>query len=217
MDLEEVWRIREEDVYPALFGPGSGRIYTLSQEFFSKRFQRDDVDPRWLFYGVLAFAPTSARQSWLYVTSAHSNPWDEEPASFNPDGISGAGVEFVFETGEAGDWAVLALQGILAFDVLLRAGQFGDKPPLDTHDRIPLRAPINGNESCHLRNIILMEPTHFPATFQLPSGGVRFLSIAAVTDGELAEAKATSSERLLDRLRAAGHLPVNDVRRTSIA
>src|SRR5262245_11321978 len=76
VDLEEVWRIREEDVYPRLFGPLRRGIFTLTHELFSRRFGPQQIDPRWLTMGVMEFAPTAARKSWLYVTSGYSNPWD---------------------------------------------------------------------------------------------------------------------------------------------
>src|SRR5262245_44182106 len=78
MDLEEVWRIREEDVYPALFScPGRG-IFTLSGNIFTKTFGQEGCDPRWLFYGVIEFAPAADRAHWIYATSGHSNPWEQD-------------------------------------------------------------------------------------------------------------------------------------------
>jgi hypothetical protein len=88
MDLERVWQIREEEIYPTLFGPVSRGIFPLSQQLFAERFRQSDVDPRWLFCGVFEFAPTADRQSWLYVTSGYSNPWDEESVDFDPNGES---------------------------------------------------------------------------------------------------------------------------------
>jgi hypothetical protein len=98
MDLEEVWRIREEDVYPVLFGPRVRGIFPLQMEMFTGQFGQSNVDPRWLHYGVLEFAPTETRHSWLYVTSGHSNPWEQLPDEFDPDGESGAGAEFTLAT-----------------------------------------------------------------------------------------------------------------------
>jgi hypothetical protein len=46
LDLEEVWRLREEGVYPTLFGPVGRGIFPLTQELFSKRFGQRNVDPR---------------------------------------------------------------------------------------------------------------------------------------------------------------------------
>ena len=61
------------------------------------------------------------RHSWLYITSGHSNPWEQSPAEFDTDRESGAGVEFTLATTEPGDWAIRTLQSMLAFDILLTA------------------------------------------------------------------------------------------------
>jgi hypothetical protein len=63
MDLEDVWRIREEEVYPALFGPRVRGIFPLQREMFTGQFGQSKVDPRWLHYGVFEFAPTETRHS----------------------------------------------------------------------------------------------------------------------------------------------------------
>lgn len=141
MDLEGVWELREEEIYPSLFGPVSRGIFPLTQEFFARRFGQTDIDPRWLFLGVFEFAPTPDRDSWLYVTSGYSNPWEQEPDDYDPDGESGSGVEFTFAVAEQGDWAIEALQAMLAFDLLLGAGRFPNGDRFSLHDRIPLRAP----------------------------------------------------------------------------
>ncbi|TIW07250.1 MAG: suppressor of fused domain protein, partial [Mesorhizobium sp.] len=52
MDLEEVWRIREEKIYPTLFGGEQRGIFTLSSELFAQRFGVKEIDPTWPFYGV---------------------------------------------------------------------------------------------------------------------------------------------------------------------
>src|SRR5262245_14809194 len=98
MNLEEIWRIREEEVYPTLFGTASRGIFPLSAGLFSTRFQQREIDPLWLFVGVIEFGPIETRPYWLYVTSGHSNPWDwDDGASTDvPDQVSGAGVEFLF-------------------------------------------------------------------------------------------------------------------------
>jgi hypothetical protein len=216
MDLEEVWRIREEDVYPALFGPRIRGIFPLQVEMFTGQFGQSKVDPRWLHYGVFEFAPTETRHSWLYVTSGHSNPWEQTPEGFDPDGESGAGVEFTFATTEAGDWAIRTLQSMLAFDILLWSGRFPRKEFLGLNDRIPLRAPLNGDPACVLRNLIMTEPEHIPTEFQLPSGKVLLTGFTAISDAELKEAKQSGSEVLVDRLRANGFHPVNNPRRRSL-
>ena len=216
MDLEEVWRIREEEIYPRLFGTTSRGIFTLDQRVFAEQFGQRDVDPRWLFYGVIEFAPTDSRSSWVYVTSGYSNPWDEEPEQYDPRAASGAGVEFLFMSTESGDWAIRTLQKMLAFDLLLSAGRFPNGKPLNVGDRVPLRAPIDGDEACVIRNLIVVQPEGVVGEFKLPSGKVEFASFTGATDAEIAFAKANTSATLIDRLRGAGHHPVTDRRRKSL-
>jgi len=216
MDLEEVWRLREEKVYPTLFGPAGRGIFPLTQELFSGRFDQRDVDPRWLFLGVFEFPPTPDRSSWLYVTSGHSNPWHEEPEAYEPTGESGSGIEFTFTVSERGDWAIEILQSMLAFDLLLRADRFPNGQPLSVHDRIPLRQPINGRPDCEIRNVIMVEPEHIPPEFFLPSGRVLFAGFTGVTDPELTFAKANGSEALISRLREVGHHPITNPHRPSL-
>jgi hypothetical protein len=163
MNLEEVWRIREQDVYPKLFGPVSRGIFPLTRELFCRRFGQVDVDPRCLSLGVIEFAPTLDRPSWLYVTSGHSNPWEDDPQDYRHENESGAGVEFMLAASEQGDWAIRTLQTMLAYDLLLGAGQFANGKRLSLHDRIPLRAPINGDQTCQIRS-----ETMVPRSFCFP-------------------------------------------------
>ena len=44
-------------------------------------------------HGVFEFAPTDKRDSWVYVTSGYSNPWEQEPEEYDPDGDSGLETE----------------------------------------------------------------------------------------------------------------------------
>ena len=216
MDLETVWKIREEEVYPALFGPVSRGIFPLTQELFANQFKQTDIDPRWLFYGVFEFAPTAERTSWLYVTSGYSNPWDVDPIDYDPDGESGGGVEFTFSVSEQGDWAIQTLQQMLAFDLLLGAGRFPGGDCLSLHDRIPLRSPINGQPDCKVRNLMLVEREDGAQEFSLPSGEVILVGFTGLTDAELEFAKKHNSPTLLDKLRAAGYHPITDPHRDTL-
>ena len=84
--FERVWTYREEEVYPRLFGRERKGIYTLSAEILKGTFKQASIDPRWLHHGVLQFAPTETRQSWLYVTSGMSNDWESDSPA--PTGVS---------------------------------------------------------------------------------------------------------------------------------
>lgn len=215
VDFEEVWRVREEEVYPRLFGRSDGRIAVLNQEVFS-RFGPQEIDPRWLTMGVMEFAPTPDRPTWLYVTSGYSNPWNDDPADYDVDGKSGAGVEFTLATVEQADWAIQTLQSMLAFDLLLAADRFPGSPCLSRHDRIPLHGPIDGRPECLVRNLIMVEPDGFAQEFGLPSGVVILEMFIGVTDAEAALARTLGADELLERLRAAGHFPGTDSRRASV-
>ncbi|TIS72792.1 MAG: suppressor of fused domain protein, partial [Mesorhizobium sp.] len=216
MGLEEVWRIREEKIYPTLFGAEQRGIFTLSSELFAQRFGVKEIDPTWPFYGVFEFAPTPQRPFWLYVTSGHSNPWREESDGYDPASQSGAGIEFIFASAERGDWATQCLQNLLAFDLLLDVGHFPGGQPLTEGDRIPIRSPINGKENCLIRNVILSRPASLPTGFQLPSGQVDLLTFTGITDSELAFAKENGTEALIDWLQPLGFFPVTDPHRRSI-
>lgn len=216
MDLEEVWRIREEDIYPSLFGGAQRGIFPLSGDVFINRFKQATYDPRWLSHGVIEFGPTAERPYWLYVTSARSNPWQLEPEAYDPNGVSGAGVEFLFAVTEPGDWAILFLQNMLAYDLLLGAGRFGRREPFVPGDQIPLHSPIDGREACEIRNAIVFKTEGLPSGFSLPSGRVEFLVFTGVTDQEIDFSKTESVSALVDRLRRADAFPVTDPSRTSV-
>lgn len=168
-------------------------------------FGVDDPDPRWLHHGVIEFAPTAARASWLYVTSGYSNPWHEEPSAFSPDGDSGSGVEFVMETDRQGDWAIVHLRRMMALELLLSSGRIGNGP-LGLYDRIPLKEPIDWVEGHAVQNLISV-PSRWP-DFALPSGGVMFVQFIGVTDAERDFAKDTGIEALLSKLAATEVHPV---------
>jgi Suppressor of fused protein (SUFU) len=216
MDLEEVWRIREEEIYPALFGSKRRGIFALDASLFKKKFRQSSVDPTWTQHGVFEFAPTAGRNSWLYVTSGLSNPWEVSPKDYETSVESGAGVELTFATSEPGDWAITALQSLLAYDILQYAGRFPKIQPLGLDHRVPCGGPLNGKRDCVIRYLVMTEPEGIPDSFVLPSGKVLFGGVTGLSEAEFAEAKATSSQQIVDRLRAAGFHPVNDPKRPSL-
>ncbi len=204
IDLEEVWRIREEDVYPSLFGPVSRGIFVLDQEVFDA-FGVSDPDPRWLTHGVFEFGPTDDRSSWIYATSGYSNPWEQEPSEYSEDADSGAGVEFVLETDRQGNWAIIHLRRLLALEILLAAGRIGNGS-LGMHDRIPLKAPIDGVEG-HVVDTVITVPGRWK-DFTLPSGQVMLVQFAAVTSAERDFAIDNGAPALIEKLQAADVFPV---------
>lgn len=215
MDLEEVWRIREEDRYPALFGPLSRGIFPLDQTVFG-RFGNVDVDPRWLTYGVLEYAPHEGRESWVYVSSGFSNPWDRDPSDYDSAGPSGAGLEFMLETDGQFDWAIQVLQNMMAYDLLLAAGRFGDRPPIAMHDRIPINAPLDGRADTVLRVLMTVRPLCVTEEVALPSGTFGFMSFLGISESEAALARSEGADVLIDRLTRADAFPVTRVSRDAV-
>jgi hypothetical protein len=206
--FERAWAIREEQVYRSLFGPDTGGIYTLDAEIF-RSFKKGEIDPRWLFHGVLKYPPTLARKSWLFVTSGLSNAWEDEVP--NAEGPSGLGCELVVEANGDFEWAHALLRRLLAFQILLGHGHYEGKEPLRIGDRIPLRNPIDGGES-RLTWCIVAPPFGYPSNFQLPSGRVEFLHLVGVTEPEARFVREMGQEKLLLRLSPIGYPTTNPAR-----
>ena len=214
--LESVWELREEQVLPALFGePGPG-TYPLTEQTFASLAGRQPIDPTWLHLGVLSFAPTATRSSWIYVTSGGSTPWDVEPSDYDPEGYSWLGVEFVIETQGPADWAIQTLQRLLAYQVLLCHGRFGDAAPLGYGHRVPAGGPINGNPDSPIRFLAIAKPEHYEPLAQLPSGRFDLLHVVGITEDERDFAKATSTANLIEALKAQGAYPVTNPDRGEI-
>ena len=210
--FERVWADREESIFPRLFGPEPRGVFTLSPSIFLETFKQSSFDPRWLHYGVFEFRPTTTRSSWLYVTSGMSNAWeDDEP---HPDGPSGFGCEFVLETTKQGDWAILRLQHLMAFQILLEHGRYPGRDPVSPYDRIPLREPITV-EASDLRWLILAPPVSFAPRFALASGWVELYEVFGATEEEAVYAREQGGDKLVELLTRAGGFPVTDPRRKS--
>jgi hypothetical protein len=210
--FEHAWEVREEAVYPRLFGPHDPAIYTLPGELFVETFKRD-FDPRWLTYGVIETPPSPTRPSWLYVSSGLSNAWEDDAP--NPDGPSGLGMEFVLETPQQATWAILRLQHVVAFQILIACGAYPDRPLMSLHDRIPLRSPIS-DEPCDLTWLTIVPPSGYSPSFTLPTGRVDLLAIVGITEAEAAYARREGGESLLEVLHAGGAYPVTDPTRASL-
>lgn len=212
--LERIWEYREEKLYPELFGDIGKGIYPLSAEMFLNRFKQETYDPRWLFFGVFESAPCAKHESWLYVSSGLSNPWNfDQP---DDDDVSGFGCEFIFETTERGEWAIELVQSIMTFQVLLCSGRYERKEPVSPYDRIPLRASITPEADSEIRNILVCPPTVWPETFRLESGEVALIQLVGITDAEAQFAREHSGEELVERLRQKTLFPVTQPERHSV-
>ena len=187
--LEDAWEEREEVVYPEVFGDTGPGIYPLSNDVF-EQLDAQSVDPRWLTHGVFQSPPNDTRNTWVYVTSGMSNPWESD----EPQDYSGFGVEFVLETEQASTWAINVLHTLMAYNLMLASGQMGEPGLLDYGDRIPFAL------SEDIAAMVIAPPFQLPENIDIKSGRVDFLQIVGVTEAELTHAQETSSEALIEML-----------------
>ncbi|MEL7051793.1 MAG: suppressor of fused domain protein [Cyanobacteria bacterium J06588_5] len=213
--FEAIWETREETIYPNLFGDKYRGTFVLTDDVFTRVFGQASFDPRWLHYGVIEFEPTADRNSWLYVTSGASNPWEADPSDYALSEYSGFGTELVLEVPQQSQWAIITLQRLLAFNILLVHGRYGEVQPLDYGNRVPLRGPIDF-ESSALAYVVLAAPEHYAASFKLLSGKVDFLHVVGITLSERDYAQAHDSERLIALLKSAMACPVTDAARKAV-
>jgi Suppressor of fused protein (SUFU) len=97
----------------------------LGGKFFTGAFRQETYDPRWLTHGVMEFAPTEKRASWLYVSSGLSNGWEAE--SFQPDSDSGLGCEFIFHCPSPSRWAIAFFKKLWRFNFFWPRENFQEK------------------------------------------------------------------------------------------
>ena len=187
--LEDAWEEREEVVYPEVFGDTGPGIFPLSNDVF-EQLDAQSVDPRWLTHGVFQSPPNDTRNTWVYVTSGMSNPWESD----EPQEYSGFGVEFVLETEQASTWAINVLHTLMAYNLMLASGQMGEPALLDYGDRIPFAL------SDDITAMVIAPPFQLPENIEIKSGRVDFLQIVGVTEAELTHAQETSSEALIELL-----------------
>ena len=62
MNLEDVWRMPEEEIYPRSLGRAFEGPFRCKGKMFTGQFGQSNVGPRWLHYGVLEFAPIPKRR-----------------------------------------------------------------------------------------------------------------------------------------------------------
>ncbi|MAX43680.1 MAG: hypothetical protein CL589_13775 [Alteromonadaceae bacterium] len=187
--LEDAWEEREEVVYPEVFGDTGPGIYPLSNDVF-EQLDAQSVDPRWLTHGVFQSPPNDTRNTWVYVTSGMSNPWESD----EPQDYSGFCVEFVLETEQASTWAINVLHTLMAYNLMLASGQMGEPGLLDYGDRIPFAL------SDDIAAMVIAPTFQLPENIDIKSGRVDSLQIVGVTEAELTYAQETSSEALIEML-----------------
>jgi hypothetical protein len=209
--FERVWSYREEDLYPSLFGPTSRGIFPITAEILTSTFKQSTYDPRWITHGVFEFAPTPDRESWLYVTSGLSNAW--ESSTTNPSGVSGLGCEFIFETINAGDWAILRLLHLMTFQILLAHGRYEGRGPLELYDRLPLRGSIRPQPS-DIQSLMVCQSAL--EEVPLESGRFSFYQVVGISEEEATFARANGGDKLVEKLVTAHAFPVTDPDRHSV-
>lgn len=208
--LEKAWTEREEQRYGEIFGPMGSGIYPLESQLFTENFQQESIDPRWLSYGVFCSPPNEKHESWLYISSGMSNPWETD----EKEEFSGFGMEFVMECEKQSDWAINVLRNLVAYNILLAHGRFGDRPLIDFGDRIPFGiARADGSEG--LSHLIIIQATHYQNSFELISGKVDLLHVLGVTKDEWAYAKEHGTSALHQELVTHKVYPITNRDRDS--
>lgn len=203
-------------MYPRLFGNSSRGIFTLEADMFKQTFGLHEIDPRWLCLGVFEFAPTPSRNSWLYVTSGASTPWETAPEEYSSNEFSGLGVELVLEVPQQADWAINTLRRLLAYHLLTCLRYLDQNPPMDYGHRIPAGGPINADARSKLTIFAIAKPTHYADSAQLDSGRFHFLHVVGITERERDYAKRHCTADLIAKLESNGAYPVTNAARTSI-
>jgi hypothetical protein len=216
--FEEIWRKREEEIYPALFGSLPDTVIPLPIETIRAILGYEaEVDEAWLHYAVVEVAPNEKHNDWIYVTSAFSQPWKaESQAELDPDGSSGYGYEMLIRTPERANWAVDVLHRLGAYQL----GVYHEKMKgklFGWHDWMPLNGPISPDyPTSAVRGMFITHPRDFEAHFELPSGRVNFLQIVGITGPELAYGLFKGFDRLEDLLFEAGAAPTTNPARKTI-
>jgi hypothetical protein len=212
--FESVWSDREDRVYRGLFGDLGEGVYTAGDSVY-KRYGKQP-HPGWLNHGVFACPPTAQRRSWLYVTSGLSNPWNLDVPGKDPSGFSGLGFELVVESNEPADWAVPLLHNLMAYELLVAVGTYENAELLEYGNRVPLNGSISPKFQSQIRWLLVEQPKHYPATFELPSGRVDCFHLVGATDAEVDFARQNDQEALVELLQRGKAYPQTDAQRASL-
>jgi suppressor of fused protein SUFU len=212
--FERVWEYREETLYPQLFGTRNTEgIYVLTFELFEQRFKTNQIDPRWLNHGVLRYEPSTSSPTWKYVSSGLSNAWeDDRPQPTQP---SGYGIEFALETASEESWALQVVLNLVAYQLLLGVGRFGEARVIGDFHRIPLNAPIDG-ESSSVTHLLVVPARENWQELPLESGTFSILHLVGITADEAQFAREQGSDKLISALKEQTLFPATDAHRASV-
>jgi len=212
--FESVWSDREDRVYRRVFGDLGQGIFAAGPRVFSQYGK--EPHPGWLNHGVFACPPGAHRESWLYVTSGLSNPWNLDTPGRDPSGFSGLGFELVIESKEPATWAVPLLHNLMAYELLVAVGTYEDADLLEYGNRVPLGRSITPEFDSAIRWLLVEPPRHYAASFELASGRVDFFHLVGATDAEVELARQSDQDALVALLQQRGAWPHTDARRASL-
>ncbi len=209
--FEEIWRTREENIYPRLFGRPANGIFRMTDNILSSLCS-GAIDPRWKTILVLRF-PGSADTNWIYATSGLSNPWGVTPENARPENFSGLGFEFFMKVGDAADFVATQLLWLAAVQTLVGCGQLSGEL-VGPFDRVPLGRPVAAQSE--LDALFIFPPDDLPGQFQLLSGKVDLLCVTAVSAAECTFARSQGGEALLALLQHHEQLNRTNISRASV-
>lgn len=205
--FEQIWEYREVTLYPTLFGPSPEGIFPVPYDILEKS---GVYDPRWATCGVFRFAPTPTRPTWTYVSSGLSNEWfKEKPES---DGVSGFGCEFLIELRQKADWPIQRLHHIMAFQIGLCFGRFGNLEPLTAGARVSMGGSVDFEEG-PLNHLIMFGPRSFPKEIRQDSGIAELIQVYPISQGESDFAKRHGNDSLMEWLNENTEFPVAETNR----
>lgn len=216
--FEDIWRDREERIYPELFGALPSTVIPLRAEALRAILgAQASLREEWLHFAVIEIAPNEKHSDWIYATSAFSQPWKiEDPEKLDRNGYSGTGYEMLLRTPERAGWAVDVLHRLSAYQIgvyyeLLKGKLF------QWNDWMPLNGPISGAQpDSKLRGIFATRPRDFAARFELRSGQVDLLQLVGITGQELAYGLQQGFMRLENLLFEQQAAPTTNPARASL-
>ncbi|MFK7741666.1 MAG: suppressor of fused domain protein [Planctomycetota bacterium] len=211
--FEKLWTDREDRVYRSLFGDLGKGVYTAGEQTY-ERFKQSP-HPGWLNHGVFACPPHEERETWIYVTSGLSNPWNLDKPGKDPSGFAGVGFELVVETKSEASWAVPLLHNLMAYELLVAVGTYDGAELFEYGNRVPLNDSITPEFDSKIRWLLVEQAKHYPSSFDLAAGRVDLFHLVGATDDEVEMARRESQDKLVAKLIEAGVHPRTDADRDS--
>ncbi|HEB52610.1 MAG TPA: suppressor of fused domain protein, partial [bacterium] len=156
------------------------------------------------------------RDSWIYVTSGLSNPWNLQAPGKDPSGFAGLGFELVVESTHEADWAVPLLHNLMAYELLVAVGSYEGAELLEYGNRVPLNDSITPSFDSAIRWLLVEQPDHYPSSFSLAAGQVDFFHLVGASDAEVLFAREKDQDALVALLKERGVYPRTDADRKSV-